>query len=337
MFAVSDKEYQRYGGSAPKITRALQLRFAGDWGQANFHRICSWLTQELCDRAGHGSSVTIKSMPDGGVSVVKDLYLGKLDLCLITPSGHTPWALSGTGMFTAAGPMPSLRALAVLPQSDRMILALHPRYGVRTWADVYQKKPPMRLVTSTDDGTSTIGYLAMKYLEAHGLTRQLLHSWGGELIDGGYRPDTCVDKVVSGEADCLLQEAIMTPWWRNLVEGGHLIPISAEHAALESLKANLGLGPAIVRAGFWNNVPHETMGMDFADFAIVVREDMPDDVAALLTWILVNTRNMLESQYNHIPSERSPLTWPLDPKAMARTSLPLHRAAKEFYENAGLI
>ncbi|KAK4494414.1 hypothetical protein PRZ48_014712 [Zasmidium cellare] len=337
MSVNSNKTQEQLGGPAPKITRALQLRFAGDWGQANFHRILSWLTQEFCDRAGRGSSTTIRSLPDGGVSSTKDLHLGHLDLCLITPSGHTPAALDGTGMFAAAGPAPSLRALAVLPQRDRMVMAVHPRYGVSTWADIHRVKPPMRLVTSTDDGTSTIGYLAMKYLEAHGLNREVLESWGGELIDGGYRPDTCVDKVVDGEADCLLQEAIMTPWWRNLVEGGVLTPISAEPAALERLERELGLGPATVRAGFWENIPQETLGMDFSDFAVIVREDMPDDVAGLLTWILVNTRNVLESQYSHIPSERSPLTWPLDPKAMARTHLPLHPAAKRFYEDAGLI
>ncbi|KAF2165979.1 hypothetical protein M409DRAFT_23706 [Zasmidium cellare ATCC 36951] len=337
MFVDPNKKQELLGGESPKITRALQLRFAGDWGQANFHRICSWLTQELCDRAGRGSSVTIKSLPDGGVSAAKDLYLGQLDLCLITPSGHTPAALNGTGMFAAAGSMPSLRALAVLPQRDRMVLAVHPRYGVQTWADIHRVKPPMRLVTSTDDGTSTIGYLAAKYLEAHGLDRDVLKSWGGELIDGGYRPDTCVDKVANGEADCLLQEAIMTPWWRNLIESGLLTPVSAEPAALENLKRELGLGAATVRADFWENVPQETLGMDFSDFAIVVRDDMPDDVAGLLTWILVNKRNVLESQYSHIPPERSPLTWPLDPKAMARTHLPLHRAAKQFYETAGLI
>ena len=325
------------GGPPPKIERTLHLSFAGDWGQANFHRVCAWITQEVCDNAGRGSTVTTKSLADGGMGALKDVYEGKTDMCILTPSAHTPAALTGTGIWTKAGAMPNLRAIGTLPQTDRMMLAVHPKYGVRSWADIHRTKPPLRIVTSTDDGSSFIGYLAMRFLEAHGLSRELLESWGGEIVDGGYRPEQCTDKVVAGEADCLLQEAIMTPWWRNLVESELLMPIPAEQPALDILLKEQGLGAASILAGYWKTVPDETLAMDFADFALAVRNDLPDDVAYLLAWILINTRSVLETQYLHISSERSPLTWPLDPKLMATTHLPLHSAAERFYQEAGLI
>jgi hypothetical protein len=325
------------GGPAPRIERTLHLNFFGDWGQANFHRVCAWLTQEVCDYAGRGSTVATKSLADGGLGALKEVHEGKVDLCIVTPSSHMRLALTGGGMFAQTGPMPKLRALGTLPQADRMMLAVHPKYGVKSWEDIHRVKPPLRIVTSTDDGTCFIGYLAVRLLEAHGLTRELLESWGGEIVDGGYRPDQCTDKVLSGEADCLLHEAIMTPWWRNLIESDLLIPIPAKHTALARLYAEQGLGPAMIRGGFWKNISYEVLAMDFADFTIVVSEDMPHDIATLLSWIFINARLVLEVQYRHIPPERSPLTWPLNPEAMAETHMPLHPAAEKFYRQAGLI
>ena len=324
------------GGPAPQITRKLHLKFAGDWGQANFHRVCAWLTQEICDHAGPKSTVSTISLADGGMDAVRDVHEGRIDACIVTPAAHSALALTGEGLFAETGPMPNLCAIGTLPQRDRMMLAVHPKYGVKSWEDIHKVKPPLRIVTSTDDGTSFIGYLAMRLLEAHGLTKELLESWGGEIIDGGYRPDQCTDKVLAGEADCLLHEAIMTPWWSNLIESNALIPIPAQQAALSKLHAEEHLGAASIRGGFWKNIPQEVFAMDFSDFALVVSRDMPDDVAALLSWVFINTRSVLEVQYKHIPSERSPLTWPLDARAMAETHLPLHPAAKRFYSEAGL-
>jgi hypothetical protein len=36
--------------AAPVIARPITLTFQGDWGQANMHRICGWLAQEIGDR-----------------------------------------------------------------------------------------------------------------------------------------------------------------------------------------------------------------------------------------------------------------------------------------------
>lgn len=325
------------GGTAPRIERSLHLNFVGDWGQANFHRICGWLTQEFCDRAGPNSTITTHSMRDGGLGAILDVHNGKADLCIGTPKDMLPALLKGEGLAKRHGPLSNLCALATLPQRDRMVLAVDPKYGVKTWYDIHRQKPPLRISTSADDGTNFVGYLATRFLEAHGLTKDTLEAWGGALVRNQYRPEQCTDRVVSGEADSLLHEAIMSPWWRNLVESSMLIPIPNETAANEKLGQEIGLGPAAVRAGYWDNHPEETPAIDFSDFVIMVRDDMPEDVAYLLTWIIINTRIALEAQYHHIPAERSPLTWPLDPKEMAKTTIPLHPGARKFYTEAHLL
>ncbi len=317
----------------PRLTRSYTLNFNGDWGGANFHRICAWLSQEFCDRAGPGSRTAIWSLRDGGLDSLNLLNEGATDLAIATPTGLLGNALTGKGMFKTA--LPHLRAIGTLPQNDRMVLALSPKYNINSFEELRAQKPPLRLVTSTNDGTNFIGYVADEFLNAHGVSEATIESWGGKILRR-HRPEQCVALVESGEADGLLQEAIMTVWWRSLVENDKLVPLAAESSALENLQKSLGLGTNPLPAGWWSNLDHELPALDYSDFVIFVRDDLPKEVAYLLTWCLVETRHLLEGQYKHIPPEKSPLTYPLDPRKMAKTPVPLHDGAKEYYEKTDL-
>ena len=315
----------------PKLSRSYTLRFVGDWGGANFHRICAWLTQEFCDRAGPGSRTSIWSLRDGGMDGLMQLNEGAADVAISTPAALMNKALTGEGPFKTA--MPHLRAIGTLPQNDRMVLAVHPKYNIKTIGDLRREKPALRIATSTNDGTNVIGYVANEFLNAHGISKATIESWGGKVLTR-HRPEQCVALVEAGEADTLLQEAIMTPWWRGLVEANKLVPLPAEPHALHSLQKSLGLRTNSLPAGWWDNLSDDLPALDFSDFVIFVRDDMPKEVAYLLTWCLVETRHMLEGQYKHIKPERSPLSYPLEPKKMAQTPVPLHDGAHEYYSKA---
>ena len=259
---------------------------------------------------------------------------GEAHLAIGTPAGLMKKALTGGALFPKA--MPHLRALGVLPQNDRMVLAIHPKYNIKTFEDLRRQKPALRIATSTNDGTNFIGYVASKYMEAHGISEATLGLWGSKYLTA-QRPEQCTALVESGEADALLQEAIMSPWWRELIEPNKLVPLSAELQALESLEKSLGLRTNPLPEGFWNNLSHDLPALDFSDFVIFVRDDMPAEVAYVLTWCLVETRHMLEAQYKHIPPARSGLTYPLEPKKMAQTPIPLHTGAHDYYSKAGYV
>jgi uncharacterized protein len=319
----------------PRISRSVSLDFVGDWGQANFHKVLSWLTQEFCDRAGPRSRVTIASVLGGGIEALYEVSDGQADLCLVTPAKLMPSALTGGTIF-ANRAMPDLRALAVLPQNDSMMFAVNPTFNIRSFEDLNRQKPPLRIATSTDDGGNFIGYVARRFMEAHGIPEKILQSWGGCYVTST-RPDTCLASVRDGHADAALQEAIMTPWWRELVEGKLLAPVPAEARALEALAGELGLPAKAMPAGYWKGHDESVAALDFSDFLVVVRNDMPDDVAYLLTWCLTEGRDGIEKLYAHIPPDRSPLSYPLVPQKMANSPLPLHGGARRYYAQAGLI
>ncbi len=334
------KKMQLVSQNAPSIQRSVTLHFQGDWGMANFHRICSWLTQQLCDRAGPESQVAIWNVRHVGIEAVTNVFHGRMHMAIATPAQLMSTALEGTGIFRQFGPMPTLRALGVLPQNDRLILAIHPKYGVRSFEELRAKKPAIRIATSCDDGTNFIGYLAHAFLACHGITKETVESWGGSIVTS-HRPEQSIAEVLSGNADVLLQEAIMTPWWEQVIEELHFVPLQAESSALAKFARDYpGAADQTsgdLPAGFWNSLSEPLFCLDFSDFVILVRDDMPDDVAHLLTWCLVETRDSIEGQYRHLRPERSPLTYPLDPKKMTQTPVPLHPAARQYYRDAGYL
>ena len=245
-------------------------------------------------------------------------------------------ALTGEGIFAPYGPMPHLRALSVLPQRDRMILVVHPSLNVHSFADIREQKPALKIAMSGDDGTSFIGHVSTTLLAAHELTEVTVESWGGTFI-GFKRPQQCFAAALDGTANAVIQEAIMLPEWNELVDRRGWIPIEVDTGALQKLSARAGFEPATLPKGFWDKIDKDITALEFSDFVIVVRDDMPEDVAQLLTWCLVHTRATLERQFKHIPADKCALTYPLQPAEMVRTTLALHPGAKQVYGAIGVL
>ena len=129
----------------------------------------------------------------------------------------------------------------------------------------------------------------------------------------------------------------MTPWWQTMMTVRSAIALPAESAALTIMAETCGMGQAVMPPHYLPGCDAPLPALDFSDFVVLVREEMPEDVAHLLTWALVETRDAIERQYRHIPPDRSPLTYPLDPVKMAQTPIALHGGAARYYRSTGLL
>ncbi|MDF7775617.1 TAXI family TRAP transporter solute-binding subunit [Sphingomonas sp. AOB5] len=322
------------GPDGPRIDRSVTLHMQGDWGLANFHRILGWLTSGFCERAGPHSRTAIWTGA-GGRGNVRAVSNGLVDLAIMTPASLLTGALTGEGAF-AGESHPGLRALAVLPQRDVMAFALRGEHGFASFAEIIDARPPLRIAVAPDDGDNLLGWAGQHLLEAVGLARDTLESWGGRYVEY-LHPSACLDAVRRGEADAVVQEAIMGPWWRSGVKDLDLRFLDVPADALAALARDHRWPSAVLPADYIEGQPQPVTTLDFADFVAVVRDDMAEDVAHLLTWCLTETRHLIEAQYRHIPPERSPLTWPLDPAAMARSPIPLHPGAARHYAELSVL
>lgn len=314
-----------------RLSRSVTLQFMGDWGQANLHRVCGWLAQEMGDRSGQHSRFAIWN-GRGGVDAVKAVGRGTVDVALATPAAFARMALDGRGPYTDE-PLPLLRALGTVPQLDRLVLAIDASENIQSFDDLRQRRPALRIATSPDDGVNHVGLAAHKILELAGIS---VEGWGGRFLEAE-RPNTCIESMMRGEASAVFHEAIMTPWWRELVEARDVTFVPIESAVLDKLEREFGWPRATLPAGYFRNLKRLLETLDFSDFAIIVRADMPDDIAELLAFCIAETSDGLERQYRHIPPQQSPVTYPLTSAGMAKTAIPLHPAAARYYASKGYI
>jgi uncharacterized protein len=306
----------------PKIDRSLTLHLRGDWGTANLHRVCGWISQELTDRCGRHTRVAIWN-GRGFSDSVRAVGRGEVDIAMTTPVAFTTAALDGRGVFSTES-FPELRALGVVPQRDRLVVGLHKSLGITSFAELRQAKPALRLATSINDGVNYVGLAAHEILVRSGVD---IRGWGGELLEDE-RPFETLAHVKTGRADAIVHEAYMLPGWQEI--GGDLNFLEVEEEVLDGLEKDYSWPAADVAEGHFPGSP-AFRTLDFSDFLVLTRADLADDVAYAVAWVLGETRHLIEAQYRHLAPERSSITYPLDPVTMGVTPVPLHRGAAEYY------
>jgi TRAP transporter TAXI family solute receptor len=343
---VIELEFERYltnefGGSVvpytvaePRLKRSITLNVQGDWGGANLHRIWGWLSQEVVDRCGPFTRVGIWS-GRGGLDAVQAVGRGQVDAAMAVPSHFVPMTMEGKGI-AAGEAFPDIRALGTMPQTDRLVVAIRAEHGIRSFEDFRAKAPKLRIAASPDDGTNTVGWATQRLMERAGLPRAKIEEWGGSYIERE-RPNLCVGLVQDGKADAVIHEAIMTPWWQELANAKDMAFLPVEETVLAGMQRDYAWPRATLAAGYLKGMDREFTTLDFSDFLVIARADLPDDVAYLMAWCMCERRETIERAYRHIPPERSAVTYPLVPAKIAATSIPLHPGAERYYRDAKLL
>ncbi|GAA3581343.1 hypothetical protein GCM10022222_77560 [Amycolatopsis ultiminotia] len=307
----------------PKIDRPLTLHLRGDWGTANLHRVCGWVSQELADRAGPGTRIAIWNSR-GFSDAVRAVGRAEVDIAMTTPAAFAVAALDGRGGY-AGEAFPQLRALGVVPQRDRLVMAVHRSLELTSFAELRDRAPQLRLATSFRDGVNHVGLAAQEILER---ARVDVLGWGGRFLSDE-RPFESLDHVLTGRANAIVHEAVMLPQWQELAPDYRFLPV--EDDVLAGLEADYGWPAATVAEGYFPGAGGFRT-LDFSDFLMVTTSSLDEDVAYAIAWILGETRHLIEAQYRHLPPERSPISYPLDPPTMGRTPIPLHPGAARYYQ-----
>lgn len=315
------------GVVGPRLSSPVTLRFKADWGQANLTRISGWLAQEIGDRAPEGSRFSIHA-GRGGIDAVEALNDGSIDIALVTPAAAARLLREGTGP-AASAPAPWLRALGKITHRDRLVVAVDAALPVQSVPDLAKVAAQLVIGTSADDGVNAIGLAAHYGLKLAGADPEQLRRDGAQ-FRYDERPFPLVHAFATGEINVLIQEAVMMPAWQRIAERRPVRYLEWGDAVLDGFAA-LGWPSAIVEAGYLPSLDHDLLTLDFADFLLLCREDLDDEVAYLATWCMVKTRLALEGQYQHIPADRTPVGYPLDPAEMQKTTVPLHPSAQRAY------
>ena len=95
---------------------------------------------------------------------------GEVDVALATPTAFAPLAIEGKGIATGQA-FPDLCALGTMPQTDRLVLAIDGKFGIRSFDELRRKAPALRIATAPNNGVNVIGYAAQRVMARAGIPR----------------------------------------------------------------------------------------------------------------------------------------------------------------------
>ena len=260
-----------------------------------------------------------------GLKGAKLVASGKLDLVWLNPSIIPSMAVRGVGPFQRKLP---LRALAVFPSWDRLVIAVSPRLGVNSMEELIGKKPKMRVSIAVNDCVD----FAIKFLlKAHGISQNHFIKWGGK-VDEVVRPSNPQRRegIISGKLDMVIDEG-MDSWGDVAVQHGMKF-LAYSEPVLKKLE-NYGFQRTRLDHGRIAGIDDPTTVVDFSGWPIVVHKNFPDDLAYHIAGVLEKIRMEIPYDASETPSMRQLCTsteaGPLD--------FPLHPGAERYYREKGYL
>jgi TRAP-type uncharacterized transport system substrate-binding protein len=189
--------------------------------------------RDTCITVGSGGSDTFKPwlrMGTGSAIMAEDVCRGNLEMAFVNPSAMLTQAYRGVGIFKK--PLP-VRVVASYPRWDRCVIAVSPKTGITSLAQMKEKKLPLR-ISVREDPTHSTHVLIDQALSLHGFTLKDVESWGGKLVlCGGPGDVRRLDPVAKGEMDMVFDEGIKT-WLPQTLEAG-MVPLDFTEAEIKHL------------------------------------------------------------------------------------------------------
>lgn len=314
----------------------VHLKLMGGWGMENLTSACGWIANGMRWRTAKNSTFVIhtgRGFSDN-ISAVLD---GTVDFAFTTPIVMADMALKGRGLFNK--PHPNLRAVAALPHRDRLVLAVDAevadRYDLQTFRDFVAKRPPLRIATGLNDGGNVVGYSVGKVLNAHGMVWEDLERWGGQWLTAE-TPRPALSWFANGEADALFHEAVMI--WPMFIGQKLMRFLPIDLAVLEQLHEQYGYRRADIEPGDFVGVEQPVTTLDFSQWLLVTRVEVPEELVNLVTSVIVEDRATFESRYRQQPLKQSALYYPIKPEEICKTEpIPLHLGAERYYREHGAL
>lgn len=251
---------------------------------------------------------------------------GSVTLGIVNPSAVLGLACRGVPPFR--GPLP-LRAIAVIPSEDQLVLAVRRQTGLTTIDDLVQQKMPLR-VSLRGQRDHSVHLVLDHVLQVAGCSLADLRDWGGSVgYDEGLpaRGDRLA-RALSGEVDAIFDEAAGS-WFPDAVAGG-MVPLRIPAPALDRLKS-WGYRRTWLRKDAFPGLEADVETVDFSGFAVFIRQDAPDDLVRQVCAALHARRDRITDQSGNSVD----VAEMVGASAGAPLDVPLHPAAAAFWQEQG--
>jgi TRAP-type uncharacterized transport system substrate-binding protein len=209
----------------------------------------------------------------GSAILAEEVVTGSIDMAFVNPSALLTQAYRGVGIFKQKLPV---RVVASYPSWDRFVLMVHPRTGLRSIADLKDKRYPLKVSVREDPTHSTL-VLIDQLFALHGFSLADLQSWGGKLMLCGSPSDVRrLDPLAAGALDAVFDEGIKV-WLPQAIAAG-LEPLEVATAEFDAM-GKLGWRKVILPTARFRGLKRDCEAIDFSGWPIYTRADLPDETA----------------------------------------------------------
>lgn len=277
--------------------------------------------RDICITVGSGSNETMKPwlrMSTGSPILAHGICRGDLEAAMINPSGLLTQAYRGTGIFPQ--PLP-VRIVAVYPSLDHFVYLLHPRTGLKSLAEIKQKKYPLRL-SIREDATHSTRVLVDQTLAAYDMTLKDIESWGGSFqLNGGPGDERRLKALRDESIDAIFDEGL--PLWFEAALAAGMTPVTLEDYAFKYLVDGLGWRKYTINPGRFKGLDQDHTCIDYSGWPIYTRAALPEDDAYKICDAIYQRREHMfwEESYTGIGqlgenTDATPRDVPLHPGAV---------------------
>jgi hypothetical protein len=223
---------------------------------------------------GSGESFTPRlRLATGSPVLAHAVVNGELEGAMINPGGLLTQAYRGRGLF--AEPLP-VRILAVYPSWDRFVYLVHPRTGLRSLAEIRDKRYPLRL-SIREDPTHSTRVLVDQTLAAYGFSLAELESWGGSFqLNGPPGDHRRMQAIHDGTIDAIFDEGIRL--WMDDALAADFTPLELDVDVFIAL-GELGWRKVTLPADSIPGLASDYACLDYSGWPLYTRASLPDDEA----------------------------------------------------------
>lgn len=262
-------------------------------------------------------------MPNAAEAVLS----GQIDLGVFNPSAYLTMAYRGTGPYPQ--PLP-LRAIGVMPSLDWQVFAVSERFGLKSVAEIGERRLPLRISVRADPRNST-RFVVDEVLADYGFSLADIERWGGSLqLVGGPREPARIEEMRSGTLDAVFDEGI-SGWGHLALEAG--MRFLSLGAAAETRLRNLGWRVFPVSRSEFPELAEDVVAVSFSGWPLFTRADLSDDLAYQMARALDAVRPLVQWDSDTEVELRdlcvSSDACPLD--------VPLHPGALRYYQEQGAL
>jgi TRAP-type uncharacterized transport system substrate-binding protein len=258
---------------------------------------------------------------------------GRFDIGMTTPAWLAELAVAGAPPF--AEPL-KLRALAVLPHNDRLVLSVRKTTGITSITQIAEEKRPLRISTPLRETRHPGVWFTERVLELHGFDFDDIEAWGGKILRN--RPKN-IDAgsgtvAISPDCDAVFDEAIMTRRWSRIADEAAMTYLPIDPPIADLIRER-GWPVGTLNAGALPGLERDIQTLDLSGWLIYCREDLDEEIAYLTIRALDEQQGTINGWFS---SPTMGLTSKMDLAQVGRdTPIPLHAGADRYYREHGYL